>query len=116
MTPSERSPHFGDASALVFAAHLGRTEIAEVLLNAGARIDDVGVGGQSACHIAAQRGNTNLVRGLLAHRPNLALRNINGESALQIANNVDIMWLLIQAGAPLDDAVWLRRAQLPFTC
>jgi hypothetical protein len=40
---NERSPHFGDASALVFAAHLGRTEIAEVLLNAGARIDDVGV-------------------------------------------------------------------------
>jgi ankyrin repeat protein len=56
------------------------------------------------------------VRVLLAHRPNLALRNINGESALQIANNVDIMWLLIQAGAPLDDADEGTLCRVAATC
>jgi ankyrin repeat protein len=91
--------------ALVFAAAQGRDEIAEMLLNAGARIDDVDNDGQSACH-AASDGHHAVMRVLLAHRPNLALRDMRGSTALHLATLTtwrhECALLLILAGASLD--------------
>jgi ankyrin repeat protein len=39
--------------ALVYAAALGRADIVELLLKAGARIDDADTTRQTACHVAA---------------------------------------------------------------
>jgi ankyrin repeat protein len=113
-----------DANAIIFektlldfAAELGRKSVVELLLNAGARIDDVNSRGQSACHVAASMGDTGTMRVLLAHRPSLALKNKDGKSALQVAicsgnresgmfsfnENDDVAMLLIRAGASLDE-------------
>jgi hypothetical protein len=72
-----------EKTVLVFAAEFGRKSVVELLLNAGARIDDLDCRLQSACHVAAENGDTGTMRVLLAHRPNLALKNGRGKSALQ---------------------------------
>jgi ankyrin repeat protein len=101
-------PHH--APALVHAASLGLRDIVDVLLSCGARIDDVDVRRQSACHVASVGGHSDVMRVLLAHRPNLALRNTNGETALQLIvradprHKGDIALQLLRAGAPLDGA------------
>jgi ankyrin repeat protein len=106
-----RLPCQTNPPALVHAAWRGRAGIVEALLNAGARIDSVDDGGYSACHAAAMLGNINIMRLLLAHRPNLALRTTDGDTALQKAcgnfyrfrDDDDIAILLIQAGASVMD-------------
>jgi ankyrin repeat protein len=116
-----------DANAIIFetpvlvvAAGFGRKSVVELLLNAGARIDDVDyLLLQSACHVAALIGDTGTMRVLLAHRPNLALKNKDGKSALQVAicsggrytsngrfscnESDDVAMQLIRAGASLDE-------------
>jgi hypothetical protein len=74
-----------EKTVLVFAAEFGRKSVVELLLNAGARIDDLDCRGQSACHVAAENGDTGTMRVLLAHRPNLALKDGRGKSVLQAA-------------------------------
>jgi ankyrin repeat protein len=102
-------PRRTEPPALVHAAWFGRVDIVELLLNAGARIDDVDIQGRSACHAAAVGDRTDVMCALLGHRPNLGLRNVDGETALQFAIKSlawsvdDIALLLIRAGAPLDD-------------
>jgi ankyrin repeat protein len=107
---------------LVFAAEFGRKSVVELLLNAGARIDDLDCRGQSACHVAAENGDTGTMRVLLAHRPNLALKDGRGKSVLQAAifsearvfgnfsfnendddDDDDVAMQLIRAGASLDE-------------
>jgi ankyrin repeat protein len=98
---------------LVHAARSGRVQIVELLLHAGARIDDVDDNGQSACHVAAMVRHIGVMRCLLAHRPNLSLKTKNGSTALEIAMQIiphrsdgdveDITLLLIRAGASLDE-------------
>jgi ankyrin repeat protein len=110
-----RLPRDNNPPALVHATEGGCVEIIELLLNSGARIDDVDNVGRCACHVAAQRGRADVMRVLLAHRPNLALRKTNGKTALQTAtqalfrsdgneaDKVDVAMLLIHAGAALSD-------------
>jgi ankyrin repeat protein len=88
--------------ALVLAAQLGCAEIAEILLNAGARIDDVDDRNRSACMYAAADETDDVLRVLLAHKPNLELRSAAG-TALKIAVHYErdesIVLALIEAGA-----------------
>jgi ankyrin repeat protein len=112
-----RLAHANNQPALVRAAELGRTAIVELLLNAGARIDDVDSRGESACHIAGYFAQTDVMRVLIAHRPDLTLVNVDGETALQRTLRAD-SWggddaavLMIQAGASpadvdSDDLCW----------
>jgi ankyrin repeat protein len=105
--PRETNP-----PALVHAAAHGRVDIVEQLLNAGAHIDYVDMRGWSACHAAAVRRHTDVLRLLLARGPNLALRDVDGKTALQYAiekpvwhngnDNDNAALLLIRAGAPLE--------------
>jgi ankyrin repeat protein len=108
-----------EKTLLVFAVQFTCKSVVELLLNAGARIDDVDYQRQSACHVAAKNGDTGTMRVLLAHRPNLALKNGRGKSALQLAicsvgrytsngkfsfnESDDVAMQLIRAGASLDD-------------
>jgi ankyrin repeat protein len=108
-----RLPRENHPPALVLAVRHGRAEIVELLLNSGALIDEVDANGHSACHVAARLCNSEVLRLLLAHQPNLALKSIDGETALQCAiraikfhnvseeNNVAL--LLIGAGASPQD-------------
>jgi ankyrin repeat protein len=122
-----RLPRDHDPPALVYAAWCGDDATVALLLNAGELIDDVDLRGRSACHAAAQRGRTStsdVMRVLLAHRPkpNLALTNLSGETALQIAirfqswrsEDDDVALLLVRAGASAACAVGLRPARLLF--
>jgi ankyrin repeat protein len=107
-----RLPRDSRPPPLVLAAGVFRCDpkIIELLLNAGARIDDVDKLGQTACHGAA-RGHSEVLPLLLAQRPNLALKDKEGSTALQraIASNCGIYASdffavqLMRAGAPLDD-------------
>jgi ankyrin repeat protein len=93
--------------------HCHHVDIAELLLNAGAHVDAVDTGGWSACHVAAQECHTDVMRVLLAHRPNLALKNNEGKTALEQVfssdcwntkrDRDDFALLCVLAGAPLDN-------------
>lgn len=83
----------------------------KLLLKFGARIDDVDAIKQSACHLAAACNFASIAAVLLAHRPNLSLKDKNGDTAANrsIRNrfgsrDIDaVAAMLIRAGAPLDD-------------
>lgn len=90
---------------LIHAASTGHAEIVELLLNAGARIDDVGDSGETACHAAIWRGQRHALAVLLRHSPNLALTDERGHSPLRaalISCQEDVIVMLIAAGAPLE--------------
>jgi ankyrin repeat protein len=119
--PNARLPCVNDPPALVLAAWFGRDDLVELLLNDGARIDDVDNAGQSACHAAARGNHTEVMCLLLSHRPNLALKDNEGNTAFQTAihfffimcrrrnNNENVLMQLIRAGVSLDG---LSRAEL----
>jgi ankyrin repeat protein len=105
-------------TALVHAARFGNAKTVELLLNAGACIDDTDTAGRTACHNALIWEHTNLLDVLLAHRPNLALKeSVDNRSVLQIAlinqlvarflgtgdEAIAVILRLIRAGAPLGD-------------
>jgi ankyrin repeat protein len=108
--PNARLPRQDHPPALVHAALFGgdRVDIVELLLNAGACIDDVDARGRSACHAAAMHGHSDVIRCLVTHRPDLALRNVEGETALENSiriyswRNGEVALLLIRAGASLN--------------
>jgi ankyrin repeat protein len=110
---------------LVRAAFKANVDIVELLLNAGARIDDVDNFGNSACHFAAVGNRVETMRLLLTHRPNLALRNLYGKTVLQEAIHAfstqyvdksdDLVMFLIRSGASLLDlnrGDWCRLAAI----
>lgn len=92
--------------ALVHAARRGDRAIVETLLRADARIDGVDARGLTACHVAA-RGHHDTLALLLAHRPNLALRDASRSTSFQIAmehctgDDGRAALMLLAAGAPL---------------
>jgi ankyrin repeat protein len=96
--------------ALVFAAGRGRTEIVDILLRANARVDDAEANGWTACHVAAAGGHHEVLALLLARRPNLAVVDVDGRTALYFAvrystrDNGRCALMLLEAGASLDEA------------
>lgn len=91
--------------ALVFAAQQDETAIVEILLRAGARIDNVDVRERTACHVAVGWGHADVLAVLLAHAPSLDLADKDGRTPLDIAlyhqYRENIVAMLIKAGAPL---------------
>lgn len=104
------------APPLVRAARHGRAKIAEMLLRAGARIDDATSDGHTACHVAVELGHVDVLGVLLAHRPNLRLRTRLFATPLDCAflfvNNSTwrVVAMLLAAGAPLVDEAHLCTA------
>jgi ankyrin repeat protein len=94
---------------LGLAAKLGHVEIVTLLLDAGARIDDVDDRQNTACHAAAREGHFDVVKLLVAHNANVSLRNRANETPLVSLierNNESLVMMLIDAtmaaGMPLD--------------
>jgi ankyrin repeat protein len=71
--------------ALLSAAFFGHTEIVELFLNAGVRIESDEYGGYSACHAAAQSCSLDTMRLVLSRHPDLALKDSDGNTALSYA-------------------------------
>jgi ankyrin repeat protein len=94
--------------ALVLAACCGHAAMAELLLNFGARIDDIDRAKQTACNAAALRGHAEVLAVLLRHAPNLELADSQQctplDSALKLPNAERIVVALVEAGGvPLHD-------------
>jgi ankyrin repeat protein len=101
---------FDDENFVHLASRLGHIEIAERLLDAGVRIDDVDRKDNTACHIAAREGHIDVVKMLVARNANLQLLNAYGGTPISFAiqkKNEPLLMLLIDAtlaaGTPLDD-------------
>ncbi len=102
------------AEALTCACFLGRTSVAEFLLNEG--VDPAaGIGtGLSAFHWAANRGNLDTVKLLIERRAPLEQRNMYGGTVLGCAvwsalnepsfDHIAIIEALLAAGANIDEA------------
>jgi ankyrin repeat protein len=91
---------------LIYAVEIARKAIVEALLRAGANIDSVNDGRRfTACHAAVMNSLDGLLPVLLAHRPNLALKDADGFTPLHLAivhRRDRIAVMLIEAGAPVD--------------
>ncbi|HEX2801101.1 MAG TPA: ankyrin repeat domain-containing protein, partial [Phenylobacterium sp.] len=70
------------ASALVIALHAGQKDMAAFLIDAGADVRSAGAG-YTALHLAAARGDLNIVQALLAHGADLNARQTKGSPTKQ---------------------------------
>lgn len=93
------------STPLMIAAEHDQKEIVELLLNAGARLDDVDDYLQTACHSAIRLGHIDVMRVLMARGASVAMRDVHGFSALfgvLLLDSPDLAIELLDAGAPLD--------------
>jgi ankyrin repeat protein len=91
---------------LALAAGHGFATIVDALLRAGAQIDSTDIRGRTACHLAAEKGNVEIVARLLEHSPDLTRKDWDHATPLDIAifcNHERIAIMLIEAGAPLEN-------------
>eukprot|EP00051_Salpingoeca_urceolata_P001034 m.38147 g.38147 ORF g.38147 m.38147 type:complete len:274 (+) comp11153_c0_seq2:138-959(+) len=92
-------------AALHWAAHFGRVDILETLLDAGASLDQRNVAGNTPLHVACWEGRSGVVTTLLARGASPAVCNDEGYMPLHDAatqGHTDIIQQLLRAGAPLD--------------
>lgn len=73
------------APALLLAVRSGHNAIVELILKFGAQIDACDRGGDTACHVAADRNDADVLALLLAHSPTLTLENKLRDIPLEIA-------------------------------
>ena len=95
------------ATALAWAAYLGETEIAEMLLDAGAKPNTADEYGETPLTLACSNGDATLVGKLLAAGADANAARWDGETALMIAagaGSVDAVNLLAARGANLNVA------------
>ncbi|XP_029347220.1 eye-specific diacylglycerol kinase-like [Acyrthosiphon pisum] len=77
------------------------------LFEMGYSLMSINKDGQTALHVASQRGDSNLVRYILANAPSNIVSvkdNLEGQTALHVAvqnGERKICYLLVSAGAPL---------------
>jgi ankyrin repeat protein len=92
----------GGWSILMRVAREGRPDIAEILIENGAKINFKGKDGASAVTIASEHGNTGVARVLLAKGGDVNIRNDHGNTALMYGaeyGHTEIVRLLLAAGA-----------------
>jgi len=78
-------PAADGASPLVVAAHVGQTDVAKFLLQAGADPNTAGAG-YTALHVAATRGDADLVQALLDHGADVNARQMKGSPTKRVAS------------------------------
>jgi ankyrin repeat protein len=94
----------GGWSILMRVAGEGRGDIAELLIDHGARVNFKGKDGASALTIAAEQGNAPVARTLLAHGADVNIHNNHGNTALMYAaeyGHPEMIRLLLDAGADM---------------
>jgi ankyrin repeat protein len=109
---SLRKGMFVQTLPLVLAASLGHVDTVETLLNAGASIDGVDEGGESACHAAVAAQRVDVVRLLVRRGIDVSLLDYRGRTALHMAaivDNEELAILLLESGAPLNSHMTLCR-------
>lgn len=82
--PDSSDPSYG-VTALSWAALEGRTQIAEILIEAGAGVDVKNRDGGTPLHAAAFMGRLDVVQLLLENGSDVAAKTINGETPLDSA-------------------------------
>jgi ankyrin repeat protein len=84
------------SSALLLAAHAGQSDVAALLLDAGADPNSAGAG-YTALHVAATSGNLELIRALLDHGADINARQIKGSPTLRTQNGHSLDHTLVGA-------------------
>src|SRR5581483_1545452 len=103
--PNVNSQQDDGATALAWAAMRSNTEIAQLLIRAGANPNLVNEQGVGPLYIAIQNGSTPIVRMLLAHGANPNLARPDGETPLMLATRlgqIEMMKMLLQRGAAVN--------------
>ncbi|XP_071481368.1 scaffold protein ILK-like, partial [Diadema antillarum] len=84
----ENDPNQGDDhgfSPMHWACKEGRTNIVDMLLSRGAKINATNMGDDTALHLAAAHGHRDIVLKLLQHRADINAMNEHGNTPLHYA-------------------------------
>jgi len=95
---------YHDLAVLPIAIRCGHTNVARILLDFGARIEDHNDHSYSALHYAAYHGNLEIVHELLARGAEVNCIGANGSTPLHTAvwkDHVEIVRVLLERGADL---------------
>eukprot|EP00102_Acyrthosiphon_pisum_P010230 XP_008178472.1 PREDICTED: eye-specific diacylglycerol kinase isoform X2 [Acyrthosiphon pisum] len=107
---SNEDHHYGQvrtSDKIIEAAKTGNLNMLRNLFEMGYSLMSINKDGQTALHVASQRGDSNLVRYILANAPSNIVSvkdNLEGQTALHVAvqnGERKICYLLVSAGAPL---------------
>jgi len=102
--------HYGQvrtSDKIIEAAKTGNLNMLRNLFEMGYSLMSINKDGQTALHVASQRGDSNLVRYILANAPSNIVSikdSLEGQTALHVAvqnGERKICYLLVSAGAPL---------------
>ncbi len=99
------TPGANTDGALIAAVQANRPHTASELLKSGANVNQLAVRGQSPVIMAGRSGREDLLLALLQAKPDLAIRNAQGDSVLSAvakACNADALRALFEAGAKDD--------------
>ncbi|KAJ6166893.1 hypothetical protein N7470_002340 [Penicillium chermesinum] len=72
-------------NALLVAAHCGKEDIVDLLIQCGARLKVTDGSGETALHLAASRGHWEVIKLLVTEKSLIEIQNFKGRTALRVA-------------------------------
>jgi ankyrin repeat protein len=97
-----KTSNLGRTPLHLAAAASGTGRVIELLVAHGADVEQATPTGQTALHLAADDGQKEALRALLARRANTAAKDEGGRTPLHMAKDGATAALLVDAGAPLN--------------
>ncbi|KAM5498442.1 hypothetical protein McanMca71_006836 [Microsporum canis] len=91
-------------TALAVAAHCGKEEVVDYLLQKGAKFDTQGIDGSTPLHLAASRGHTGAIQVLLSVVENIDVKDSLGRTPFWVAaegGHIDSTRMLLGAGCKI---------------
>ena len=79
-------------NGLILAASSGYRDIVQLLLDAGANVDEQGADGETALHWAVTNAHAEVVETLLKAGASMAIRNEEGKTPLQSVRQIISAW------------------------
>ncbi len=98
-------PSNGNTNPLLFASSLGKKNMVEILIKAGANIDKQNSSGDTALIAASRIGNIEIVKYLIKAGADIDKQNSSGDTALIAASrigDIEVVKYLINAGADIN--------------